>query len=70
MDQVLALIREWKVERMGLSKFTTILGSSSSPKILKGIKEVLFPHLQFINLPFNDVESIEEVDRIYLPALK
>ena len=70
MDEVCPLVKEWKVEVLWLGKYTLYLDYNQSPTILATMKEVRFPNLTKINLRWNNIESVEGINRIYLSKLR
>ena len=43
---------------------------NKSLTIIKEIREVMFPHLVYLNFHMNIIESVEGLNRVHLPALK
>ena len=56
-------IKEWNVKEL-------VLGDNEHPNIIKEIEHIRFPSLQFISLFGNEISSIENLCRMYLPCLK
>ena len=56
-------IQEWNVKEL-------VLGDNEHPNIIKEIEHIRFPSLQFISLFGNEISSIENLCRMYLPCLK
>ena len=69
-NQVCALIKEWKAEKIDLRKVVSYLENNQSPTILLAIKEVRFPNLKKIYLTGNSIESVEGLGNIHLPKLE
>ena len=46
------------------------LALNKCPTIVKEVMEVIFPHLFLLKLSGNEIESIEGLNRIYMPALE
>ena len=70
MGEVCPLIKEWRVRKLWSCKYVCYLDDNDSPTILREIKEIQFPNLEYISLSGNNIESVEGLSQIHLPRLK
>ena len=70
MEEMTQSIKEWKVEKLSLCIDGDIfVGGNEEPGIVGQIQHISFPNLKSINLTANDLESVEALGRVHLPAL-
>ena len=55
---------------MNWVKNSSDIGGNKHPLILKELSPIILPHLSKIKIFNNQIESIEGIARIYLPALQ
>ena len=60
---MLPLIKEWKVSDLWL-------GWNHHPQIIKDVQEMNFPRLTSLYIYDNDIETVEELNRIWIPQLE
>ena len=63
MDEVVPIIKVWKNTKIDFSL-------EKKKDIMKPISDISFPNLVELWFSYNDIESIEVLSRINLPALK
>ena len=63
MDEVVPIIKVWKNTKIDFSL-------EKKKDIMKPISDISFPNLVELWFSYNDIESIEGLSRINLPALK
>ena len=61
------LIKEWNLENLKLGKLICYLGKADDPLIIKEISEIKFPHLKYLDIFGNKIESCEKLSRINMP---
>ena len=70
MDEICPLIKEWRVRKLYLCKYVCYEDNNELPTIFRGMEEVKFPNLQYMDLVGNEIESVEGFNRIHLPKLE
>ena len=58
------VVRKWKVNK------GVVLDDNKDPYLLKSIENINFPSLVELTLRGNNIESLENLTRIFLPSLQ
>ena len=64
------MISEWQVENLSIGNRLTNTGFIQDPRIIKEIQDIHFSHLTSLFLVKDRIESIEGMNRIWMPMLK
>ena len=70
MAECCSMVHEWRAVKLWISKNDNDTDKNYCPRVLMEIHQISFPHLQWIDVEKNNIESIEILSRIHLPLLE